>query len=358
MNMATGAIDGAEALIRWQHPERGLLPPSKFLPIVEGHPLAIEIGEWVIETALSQMETWRQAGLVCPVSVNISVQQLQQADFSSRLGTILGAHPAIHPSSLEIEVLESSALPDMAQVSQVIHACGKLGVSFALDDFGTGYSSFAHLRRLPVDVLKIDQTFVRDMLDDPEDLTIVEGMLGLASAFRRKAVAEGVETIEQGLLLLRLGCRVAQGYGIAKPMPAGELPAWLTSWKPDSRWVSVAPLAATDRPLLYAAAEHSVWVSAIEAFLLNKRRVAPSLDSTQCRFGAWTYTETLSSTGWGLRLDKLDQLHQALHTCGAQILALQAEGRTSEAAETIPRLHGLQNQFEAELRILLAQDVT
>src|SRR4029078_12276221 len=99
---------------------------------------------------------------------------------------ILARHPTVHPSQLEIEVLESTALPDMAQVSQVIHACGKLGVSFALDDFGTGYSSLAYLKRLPVDVLKIDQTFVHDMLDDPEDLTIVEGMLGLACAFRRE----------------------------------------------------------------------------------------------------------------------------------------------------------------------------
>ncbi len=356
MNMATGTIEGAEALIRWQHPQQGLLPPSKFLPIVEGHPQAIEIGEWVIETALSQMEIWHQAGLEFPVSVNISVQQIQQLDFASRLDTILRAHPRIHPSNLEIEVLESSALPDIAQVSQVIHACGKLGVSFALDDFGTGYSSFAHLKRLPVDVLKIDQTFVRDMLDDPEDLTIVEGMLGLASAFRRKTVAEGVETLEQGLLLLRLGCRVAQGFGIAKPMPPEQLPAWLESWKPDPRWVGVAPLAAGDRPLLYAAAEHSIWVSAIEAFLHNKRRVAPSVDSAQCRFGAWTYTETLSSTGWGPLLDKLDQLHENLHACGTEILTFQSEGRTSEAAELLSRLHGLQNQFEAEIRILLSQD--
>ena len=357
MNMATGTIEGAEALIRWQHPERGLLPPSKFLPIVENHPLAIEIGEWVIKTALGQMEKWDRAGLSFPVSVNISAQQLQEADFSSRLSSILGAYPDIDPSRLEIEVLESSALPDMAQVSQAIHACGKLGVSFALDDFGTGYSSFAHLKHLPVDVLKIDQTFVRDMLDDPEDLTIVEGMLGLASAFRRKPVAEGVETIEQGLLLLRLGCPVAQGFGIARPMPAEGLPAWLASWKPDPRWTGATPLAPADRPLLYAGAEHSLWVSAIEAFLHDKRRVAPSLDPAQCRFGTWMYTETLSSTGWGLLLDKLEQLHEKLHACAAEILASKSAGRILEATELLSSLHGLRNQFEGELRILLRQDI-
>jgi len=357
MNMATGAMEGAEALIRWQHPERGLLSPAKTLPIVEGHPLALEIGEWVIESVLTQMETWRIAGLNFPVSVNISAQQLQHPDFPSRLSAILAAHPAIDPSRLEIEVLESSALPDMAQVSQVIHACGKLGVSFALDDFGTGYSSLAHLRRLPVDVLKIDQTFVRDMLDDPEDLTIVEGMLGLASAFRREAVAEGVETVEQGLVLLRLGCRIAQGFGIARPMPAEKLPAWLASWTPDPHWTRVSPLDPADRPLLYAGAEHRAWASAIEAFLHDKRRVAPSLDSTQCRFGAWMRSKTNSPISKTPLIDKLGELHRNLHGCGAGILALKSESRTSEAIERLSRLHELRDQLGSQLDLLLKNEI-
>jgi diguanylate cyclase (GGDEF)-like protein/PAS domain S-box-containing protein len=355
MNMASGAIEGAEALIRWKHPERGLLPPSQFLPIVEGHPLAIEIGEWVIKSVLAQMDKWRHAGLNFPVSVNISVQQLQRADFSSRLNSLLALYPGLDPSRLEIEVLESTALPDMAQVSQVIHNCGKLGVSFALDDFGTGYSSLAHLKRLPVDVLKIDQTFVADMLDDPEDLTIVEGMLGLASAFRRRPVAEGVETVDQGLMLLRLGCRVAQGFGIARPMPAEDLPGWLTSWTPDPLWTRVSALDPADRPLLYAGSEHNAWVSAIEAFLHDKRRVAPSLDSAQCRFGAWAYAETLSSTGWGPHLDKLDQLHQELHACGTGILSLKSEHHASEALLCLNHLHDLRDRFNAELEAMLRQ---
>jgi diguanylate cyclase (GGDEF)-like protein/PAS domain S-box-containing protein len=358
MNMATGAIEGAEALIRWQHPERGLLKPSQFLPIVEGHPLELEIGEWVIKSVLAQMESWRAVGLNFPVSVNIAVQQLQQPDFSSRLNAMLASFPGIDPSRLEIEVLESTALPDMAQVSQVIHNCGKLGVSFALDDFGTGYSSLAHLKRLPVDVLKIDQSFVHDMLADPEDLTIVEGMLGLASAFRRRPVAEGVETVEQGVALLRLGCTIAQGFAIARPMSAENLPQWLASWSPDPKWAHVPPLDPADRPLLYAVAEHRSWVSAIEAFLLDKRRVAPSLDSGECRLGSWLSTETLSSTGWGLQLDKLDKVHQDLHACGTEILALKSESRNTEATERLSRLHELRDQLSGELEILLTQDKT
>jgi diguanylate cyclase (GGDEF)-like protein len=353
MNMATGAIQGAEALIRWRHPERGLLVPSQFLPIVEGHPLALDVGEWVIENALRQIEVWKAAGLDIPVSVNISAQQLQQADFSSRLQGILVAHPAVNPSRLEIEVLESSALPDMAQVSQVIHTCGKLGVSFALDDFGTGYSSLAFLKRLPVDVLKIDQTFVHDMIDDPEDLTIVEGMLGLATAFRRQAVAEGVETVEQGILLLRLGCKIAQGFGIARPMPPGDLPAWVESWTPDPQWARVTALDPADRPLLYAGAEHTAWVSGIESFLHGTRRVPPSLDAGQCRLGAWMNFGNTATIDRIPHSRELAGIHEHLHACGAEILGLQASDRTDDAIERLPELHQLRDQLLGELKSLL-----
>jgi diguanylate cyclase (GGDEF)-like protein/PAS domain S-box-containing protein len=353
MNMATGAVAGAEALIRWRHPERGILLPGEFLPTIEGHPLSLELGEWVIENVLRQMEIWRTSGLDIPVSVNIPAYQLQQAEFATHLSAALAAHPTINPSRLEIEVLESGTLPDMAQVSQVIHSCGKLGVSFALDDFGTGYSSLAYLKRLPVDVLKIDQTFVRDMLDDPEDLTIVEGMLGLASAFRRQPVAEGVETVEQGILLLRLGCQIAQGFGIAHPMPAEELSGWLASWKPDPRWIRIPALDPADRPLLYAGAEHIAWVSGIEAYLHGNRRVSPSLDANQCRLGTWMSSENLSVSNRLPAFGNIETLHLQLHACGAEILGLQARERLTEAAARLPQLHSLRDSLLAEIHLLL-----
>lgn len=356
MNLATGAIHGAEALIRWKHPERGLLLPSQFLPIVEGHALVLEIGEWVIRNVLEQMEAWKAAGLDIPVSVNISAQQLQHPDFSARLHHLLSAHQSVNPSRLEIEVLESTAVPDMAQVSQVIHTCGKLGVSFALDDFGTGYSSLAYLKRLPVDVLKIDQTFVHDMLDDPEDLTIVEGMLGLASAFRREAIAEGVETVEQGVLLLRLGCKIAQGFGIAAPMPPGDLPGWLASWTPDPQWLKISALDPADRPLLYASAEHSAWVGAIEAYLHGTRRVRPSLEATQCRLGSWMNLENPATAGRITLFRDVATVHRELHTRGTEIMVCKDRGCLPEALERLPELRALRDQLLSELRELLQRD--
>lgn len=236
VNMRTGKVIGAEALIRWQHPERGLLAPALFLPVIENHPLAIAIGEWVIDSALTQMEAWRAVGLEIPISVNVGACQLQQENFSDRLQTILAEHPLVDPSLLELEILETSALEDVTKVSKLIKDCSQIGVTFALDDFGTGYSSLTYLKRLPVGMLKIDQSFVRDMLNDPDDLAILQGIIGLAASFKRQVIAEGVESVEHGNLLLQLGCDLAQGYGIARPMPAEEFPAWATGWSSESAW--------------------------------------------------------------------------------------------------------------------------
>ena len=237
VNMRSGKVVGAEALIRWQHPQRGLLAPALFLPVIEDDPLAIAIGEWVIETALTQVELWRVSGLDIPVSVNVGARQLQQADFFERLRLILATHPQLTPSCLELEILETSALEDVAQVSQLIESCTQLGIGFALDDFGTGYSSLTYLKRLRVNTLKIDQSFVQDMLNDPDDLAILQGVIGLASAFKRQVIAEGVETVAHGTLLLQLGCELAQGYGIAQPMRADRMPAWAAAWRPEPEWL-------------------------------------------------------------------------------------------------------------------------
>jgi len=241
INLRSGVVFGVEALIRWQHPQRGRLLPQEFLPVIEDDPLASDLGEWVIETALTQMDTWQASGIDLPVSVNVGVRPLQQADFVARLGALLAAHPAVKPSSLALEILEISAIQDLAQVSQVVADCRELGVSCALNDFGIGHSALTYLKHLAVTTLKIDRRFVGDMLNNPDDLAIIENILGLASAFRRQAIAAGVETLEQCERLLQLGCELAQGYGIARPMPAAAVIGWLADWRPSPHWTDQFP---------------------------------------------------------------------------------------------------------------------
>jgi diguanylate cyclase (GGDEF)-like protein/PAS domain S-box-containing protein len=240
VNMKTGSIVGVEALIRWFHPENGMIPPNDFLPAIENHPLSLELDEWVINRALNQIEIWQSSGLEIPVSVNISAHQLQQNNFTERLQSLLESHPKVRPNLLELEVLETIGMSDVNNASEIMNACMKLGVSFALDDFGTGYSSLTYLRRLPANLVKIDQSFVRDMLEDPDDLAIVESIIALAKSFKREVIAEGVESIEHGVALLELGCVLAQGYGIARPMPAKALSEWTTTWRSDASWCDVA----------------------------------------------------------------------------------------------------------------------
>jgi diguanylate cyclase (GGDEF)-like protein/PAS domain S-box-containing protein len=236
VNMHTGVVIGVEALIRWQHPVRGLVPPLEFLPVIEGQAISLELGEWVITSALSQISQWQSIGVNLPISINISGYQLQQSNFAIRVAALLAAHPEVNPQCLELEILETSALHDISKVSATMHACHELGVRFALDDFGTGYSSLTHLRHLPAQLIKIDQSFVRDMLEDADDCSIVQGVIGLAKAFRRDVIAEGVETIAHGVALLQLGCDLAQGYGIARPMPGSHIAEWVSHWKADDSW--------------------------------------------------------------------------------------------------------------------------
>lgn len=270
VNMRSGTIIGVEALIRWQHPEQGLLAPGYFLPFIEDHRLAVNLGDWVIDRALQQILSWQQAGLSMAVSVNIAARHLRQIDFATQLATHLAKYPSVAPALLELEVLETSTLGDLAQISHTLEQCRILGVGISLDDFGTGYSSLTYLKRLPANIIKVDQSFIRDILEDPEDLAILDGVLSLAKAFGRHVIAEGVETIAHGDTLLRMGCELAQGYGIAGPMPAAQIPTWVASWHPPAHWAQIRPLSRDQLPLLYAGLEHKAWIDEVLATLRNK----------------------------------------------------------------------------------------
>jgi diguanylate cyclase (GGDEF)-like protein/PAS domain S-box-containing protein len=226
------ALVGTEALIRWQHPTMGLLEPAEFLPAVENDDLALVMGNWVIREALRQMQIWRREGINLQVSINTFARQLCKPDFVASLQQILSEYPDVPPSQLQIEITETTILPELPVVQQIITDCQQLGVGFSVDDFGTGYSSLIYLRHLSAMELKIDQSFVRDMLTNHEDQDIIEGIIALGRSFHRSVIAEGVETTEQIHRLLELGCEAMQGYGIARPMPSEQIVTWVRDFQP------------------------------------------------------------------------------------------------------------------------------
>jgi hypothetical protein len=233
-----------------------------------------------------------------------------------------------------------------------MHACRALGVRFALDDFGTGYSSLTYLKRLPAKLLKIDQSFVHDMLNDPEDLAIIEGVVGLATAFHRKVIAEGVETVTQGELLLPLGCELAQGYCIGRPMPAAEFPGWVAAWRPDAAW-SVwrgRVLNRDDQAVVFAEVEHRHWMRDIEFYLAGARDGPPPMDEHDCLFGRWQKTEGQALYGEHPRFQMTVDLHERIHALGRELIELFDRGQQAETRCRLGELQALRDELIGALR--------
>jgi diguanylate cyclase (GGDEF)-like protein len=227
LDLASGSVSGFEALLRWQHPERGLVPPLEFVSILEDTGLIIPVGEWVIEEVCRQLRSWEAAGLVAPpVAINLSARQLQQAGLADAIERVVRA-AGVDPALLEFELTESMLMADPEAAVAILCRIKALGIRLSVDDFGTGYSSLAYLKRFPLDALKIDRTFVRDLPDDPDDAAITKAVIRLAHSLSLKVVAEGVENIAQLRELEQYDCDEIQGYYISKPRPAADCVAFL-----------------------------------------------------------------------------------------------------------------------------------
>ncbi|WP_341929875.1 putative bifunctional diguanylate cyclase/phosphodiesterase [Methyloversatilis discipulorum] len=348
VNMRTGEVLGAEALIRWQHPARGLLSPASFLPLIENHPLGIAVGKWTIEAALTQIEIWRKAGLNVPISVNIDAEHLLQPDFIMHLRGMLSRHPGAQPQDLELEILETSAVEDFVQVSQSMALCERMGLRFALDDFGSGYSSLTYLKRLPAYLLKIDQGFIRDMLEDPDDIAILDALLALARSFGRNCIAEGVESIKHGEILLRLGCEWGQGYAIGHPMPVHEFEQWLHTWQVPLSWKGFKPDSRAALPVPFTYADHRVWISQMIDYLSGKTQVPPQSETLQ-----YWRDQSGRPTFFGKNPDdQVDALHQSIQQLAHTLSEMKNAGRVEALRAGIDKLQHLQ----ADLLGLLPPD--
>ncbi|ACO75424.1 Diguanylate cyclase/phosphodiesterase (GGDEF & EAL domains) withPAS/PAC sensor [Laribacter hongkongensis HLHK9] len=355
VDMRAGTVIGAEALIRWQHPERGLLAPIEFLPLIEGDDLVRRLGNWVIERALSQLETWQADGLNLQLSVNIAGQHLQSPGFVQELKEALQRHLGV-AQQLELEVLETVALEDVAKTSRVIDECKTLGVHFSLDDFGTGYSSLTYLKRLPAETIKIDQSFVRDILHDCNNLAIVQGVIGLANAFQRTVIAEGVESAEHGRILLQLNCNLAQGYGIARPMPAAQFPDWLRHWKNPALWADIQNLywKESDYPVFAAEVEHRNWVAQL-VYAANEGIALPSCmlsGENLCAFGQWYHHQGQARYGGLPAFAAIEAPHCQLHAMADRIDHFWRNGTPDKGKALIPDILTVQTRMLEALHAL------
>ncbi|NQV22567.1 MAG: EAL domain-containing protein, partial [Rhodospirillales bacterium] len=227
VDIKTRAVIGAEALIRWPHPTEGMISPMEFIPLAEATALIVPLGEWVLRTACIQFAKWRDAGLSLPrLAVNLSGVQLNKSPITDTVTRIL-AETGMAPENLELELTESTVMENVEAVIPVLQHLHDMGISIAVDDFGTGYSSLSYLKRLPVDKLKIDRSFVSDVTGNDDDAAIAQAITNLAKTLRLRVIAEGVETEEQLLFLEQIGCDSAQGYYLAKPLPHDVFAQWL-----------------------------------------------------------------------------------------------------------------------------------
>ncbi len=359
VDMKNGQIIGMEALIRWQSPEYGLLMPNEFMPLVESSELAIPVGCFVIKTAIKQLSLWRKLGFNWRVAINVSPRHLEHPNFMDSLELALMDYPDVPPNMIELEIVESSALEDIDRAVKIMQEIRALGVQFALDDFGTGHASMTYLRRLPVHTLKIDRSFVSDMLDDPSDLIMIEGITSLATTFEHTVLAEGVENLNLGALLVQIGCHQAQGHAIARAMPAREVESWAKTWRSDASWQQAArrEWRREDLPLLYASMSHRIWVNNMQALIDGRSSAVPQLDERLSRFGMWQHGLGYKRYGKLPEFASLMPLHSESHKVGRNIVKYLTEHHVEGAKLEMQKLFGLRDQLIQKMDVL-AERVT
>ena len=357
ISLKTGQVTGVEALLRWQKSEQDVELPMTFLPVLASTELEIKLGNWVIEEAWQHLANWHQQGLQIGVSVNISAYHLLWEGFVDYLSNILAKQPQLESSFLQLEILESTALDDLSAVNRIINTCRDvLGVGAALDDFGTGYSSLTHLRHLPVDTVKIDRSFVRDMLDDPDDYAIVESVISLSQAFGNQVVAEGVETQEQGLALLLMHCYVAQGYAIAKPMPASEVEDWISHYQPNPLWQRYAEMELSDKQIQIALRRLDLqqWIFRVQQCLIsNQNSIShwPIMQPHKSQFGRWLKQAQLQTEYDETWLIQLTTHYEQLLHQGDILMHQFWQGEVQTARAGFVELEALQQRLDTWLAV-------
>ena len=333
VDMAQGIVLGVEALVRWNHPTDGLLYPGSFLDLIQDdEPLGMALTRWVLAQALTDLERLGAQGYVLGMSVNIIIPAIEsmRAEFLDYLQKLLQQHSGVDPEQLILEIVENVLIDDLSKATSTITQMQKFGLKISLDDFGTGFSSLSYLKHLSFDELKIDQGFVRDMLHDKEDMTIVQAVVSLSQSFGVPVIAEGVETARHAEMLLRLGCLRAQGYAISRPLAIDRLEAWLRDWQPDPEWKHIVPMSSHLYPVAAMLSAHVGWVDSLEKYLRHEIAEPPALDTESCGFGD-VLCQHPSLVEAGELSQKVNEYHEALHASGAATVAAHRAADEAQA---------------------------
>lgn len=350
VNLMTGEIVGAEALLRMHHPEKGFLTPSYFFPQLPNHPVFTEIGEWVLNQVLNDLEHCFIANNIFPISINIAPYHLQQANFLNNLKHILASHPNVSPHLIELEILETEVLENFQDIRKLISECKKMGVLFSLDDFGTGYCSLTYLKELPTSIVKLDQSFVRDIMKKPENIPILKASIHMCKVLKRQVIAEGVETIEIGKLLIYLGCYNAQGYAIAKPMSLNDFIKWSIHWSIYPEWRLSVEHKKRGKLVINAITSHYSKIETLKQLLsIKDSKLSPAFVLKSCALAKWLHANSHIESANRKSIKKLHLKHKHIFLKMKKMIALHEEGKSEMATRLIEEVDHLNSELINEL---------
>lgn len=366
VSLKSGDVIGFESLIRRVGKEGNIIPPSEFIPVAEESDLIVEIGNFVFEDTFSQISKWVYEGTALPVSINISVRQLMKPDFLENIENILALYPNVPLGLIQLEITETAIMEDIEYVKGMIKKCKGRGLSFLIDDCGSGYSSLIYLKELPFDIVKIDMAFIRNMLVNKSDMLMVQSLLSLSKIMGKEIIAEGVETIDQGIVLKILGCDNVQGYYTGKPIRSDLVAGWikkfslsrkLNSWK-DVK-LNIGDFG--DFLIILAYVGHNEFVEKIKKMLRDKKKIFSEAeiikikDYKTCEFGLWYYGEGVKYKN----IDAYEELkkdHARVHEVAGMAVDLFLNGRHKEAGRLIRTIEDITEKIQANL-LKLAKEV-
>lgn len=350
-------VESFEVLSRWVNPILGILSPAEFLPLIENDDLIYKFDEWVIRESLLSVKRLKEDGINVFLSVNISSKQFKQNNFASKVKKIV-SNLKIDNSYLkliEFEITENSALESINHTNETIKDLNKLGVRFALDDFGTGYSSLTHLKELNIDTIKIDRSFINDMLYNTQDMAIVNAIISLSKVFQIEVVAEGPENIEQLLMLLDLGCDSIQGYTVSKPMNYNSTLDYIKNFKIDPRWKIVTnslPRRA-DFELLLAQSNHKYWIElVVDSISRGDVKDIPQLSYKACRLGKWLNNNGSKYFSKYKSFNELVLVHKRVHKKVKEELDILEENNFTKKEQSIEKIVDLKDSLIAKIEKL------